>query len=90
MALVYMCTSDLQKLRHLLKSRVRERHNRGTKRKLKSQAPPQEAPFFALFCAALENIDFRTKAVTSKKHSAHTDGTNGPTVEYAGSVPVSG
>ena len=29
-------TSDLQKSRHLQKSRVTERHNRGTKRKLKS------------------------------------------------------
>ena len=44
-------TSDLQKSRHLQKSRVTERHNRGTKRKLKSHPPPQKrraAPFFAL------------------------------------------
>ena len=30
-------TSDLQKSRHLQKSRFTERHNRGTKRKLKSR-----------------------------------------------------
>ena len=32
---------DLQKSRHLQKSRVTERHNRGTKRKLKSHPRPQ-------------------------------------------------
>ena len=36
-------TSDLQKSRHLQKSRVTERHNRGTKRKLKSHQAQQKA-----------------------------------------------
>ena len=36
------CTSDLQKSRHLQKSRVTERHNRGTKRKLKSHPRPKK------------------------------------------------
>ena len=42
-------TSDLQKSRHLQKSRVTERHNRGTKRKLKLHPPKtkREAPSFA-------------------------------------------
>ena len=34
--------SDLQKSRHLRKSRVTERHNRGITRKLKSHPPPQK------------------------------------------------
>ena len=36
-------TSDLQKSRHLQKSRVTERHNRGTKRKLKSHQAQKKA-----------------------------------------------
>ena len=46
----FFTTNDLQKSRHLQKSRVTERHNRGTKRKLKLHPPPQksrQAPFFA-------------------------------------------
>ena len=73
-------TSDLQKSRHLQKSRVTERHNRGTKRKLKSHPPPEkrrEAPFFApgatsIFalcpdCAAPRR-DFFANDVTSASH----------------------
>ena len=42
-------TSDLQKSRHVQKSRVMERHNRGTQRKLKSHQAQKrrEAPFLA-------------------------------------------
>ena len=36
-------TSDLQKSRHLQKSRVPERHNLGTKRKLKSHQAQKKA-----------------------------------------------
>ena len=36
------CTSDVQKWRHLQKSRVTEKHNRGTKRKLKSHQGQQK------------------------------------------------
>ena len=36
-------TSDLQKSRHVQKSRVTERHNRGTKRKLKSHQAQKKA-----------------------------------------------
>ena len=39
-------TSDLQKSRHLQKSRVTERHNRGTKRTLKPQPRPKKKRLF--------------------------------------------
>ena len=40
--LIFCDFCDLQKSRHLQKSRVTERHNRGTQRKLKSHPPPQK------------------------------------------------
>ena len=46
-------TSGLQKSRHLQKSRVTERHKRGTKRKLKSHPlahKRREVPFFCAWC----------------------------------------
>ena len=51
-----LSTSDLQKSRHSQKSRVTERHNRGTKRNLKSHPLAQkkrEAPFFGSGAASL-------------------------------------
>ena len=51
-------TSDLQKSRHLQKSRVTERHNRGTKRKLKSH-PPAPKKARSAFCCAWCDFNFR-------------------------------
>ena len=51
-------TSDLQKSRHLQKSRVTERHNRGTKRKLKSHQAQKKA--LAPTCFANEAISATT------------------------------
>ena len=79
-----LATSDLQKSRHLQKSRVTERHNGGTKRKLKSHQAQKKrrfAPFLGrgwgvrlqLSCAhcAAQWRDFFANDATSASHKNH-------------------